>query len=124
MLLIPLINYGPLVLQGLCGCVGIVTFFRESFNKSGLSFCIYTHEGLKGHKGAHLQKLGEFSLSLVIVFTAVSTLIVHLYSSQVFLSCPFGAQKDEKARHTGKTVCRFFVQELQATSFSQTVIVT
>ena len=51
MLLIPLINHGPMVLQGLCGCVGIVTFFRESSNKSGLSFCIYTHEGLKGHKG-------------------------------------------------------------------------
>ena len=43
MLLIPLINYGPLVLQGLCGCVGIATFFQEGSKKLGLSFYIYTH---------------------------------------------------------------------------------
>ena len=34
------------------------------------------------------------------------------------------AKSTKNARHTGKTVCRFFVQELQATSFSQTVIAT
>ena len=51
MLLIPLINHGPMVLQGLCGCVGIVTFFERVPRNRDSLFCIYTHEGLKGHKG-------------------------------------------------------------------------
>ena len=47
MLLIPLINYGPLVLQRLCGCVGIATFIEKDISK-GCPFLLYKAQ--KGDK--------------------------------------------------------------------------
>ena len=79
---------------------------------------------LRDTSSARLQKLGEFSLSLVIVFTAVSNPHrSHVFSSSLSIMS-FWAQKDEKARHTESPVGLFFVQELQATSFSQRALVT
>ena len=58
-----------------------------------------------------------------------STAVINLYCSHLFslsLSFPtFHRVKSSKsARHAESPVWRFFVQELQATSFSQTVIAT
>ena len=47
-----------------------------------------------------------------LILRQSSTLIVHLYFLQVFLSCPLVAPKDQRARHAESPVWLFFVQEL------------
>ena len=66
----------------------------------------YTNSKVKcqsGKFGAHLQKLGEFSLSFVIVFTAVSNLNhSHVFSSSLSLMS-FGRPKGPKGPAHGKS---------------------
>ena len=65
----------------------------------------------------HFERRREISELRPLVHLTLRLLLCVLFI--VVLSCSFGAQKNEKARHTGKTVCRAFAHNLQAKFFGR-----